>query len=482
MLRDVVCAGARRLLITGLVLSLALWTVPARASQTAVASAAVPLQAAPLASAALTLPDCIRKAIANRPLLKARLENIEARRALMQQARSARFLPQFNLRTLFGPIPDLPEGFGPKNNFPDYSIDWEKWNVFVRVEMEAFQPLYTFGKLSAAIDAAAAGVEEAEWQQEEEENEIIYRVKHAYHALTLANTMRAFLDDVSDLLRKAEKKIDELIAENNPEVSEIDKLKVRVYRATLEKRKVEAEEGVEVARRALAFLIGDDDLKGVSTIAVKLSKPERKNGLTEEEAVREALLRRPDLARLAQFVKVREAQVTIAKSDRFPTFFLAGRFTFGEAPGRAEATNPYLVDDFNTISGGVALGLQQNLSFHLIEPKVEAARHEWKQAQLLQQDAQQAVKLDVQKTFLDREKAWNTIGFAREAYRNARSWIAAATLNFGMGVISTKDLLEAFVTYSEMEASYDETLYNYLVSDARLARVINSRNGWGRAQ
>src|SRR5262245_52128927 len=99
--------------------------------------------------ATLTLSQCIERAIAVAPAIQAALSDQQAVEAKLGQAKAAYIVPEFKLRVLGGPVPDVPSGLGPPN-FPTYDRDFTEWGPFVQARVEAIQPIYTFGKLSSA--------------------------------------------------------------------------------------------------------------------------------------------------------------------------------------------------------------------------------------------------------------------------------------------------------------------------------------------
>ncbi len=422
-----------------------------------------------------TLDECIKRAVSNREILKAKLANVEVRRQLLRRAKNARFVPKFDVKAFTGLVPDVPDGFGPENNFPRYDIDWGAWGIFFRVQADVLQPIYTFGRLGGAIDAAAAGVDEAELEVEAVKEQIAARVSRTYWAVVLAKTILKFLDDVEKRLDKAENKVEELLAEGSTEVSEMDKFRLRLYRANLRKRRVEAESGLRTLKYTLSFLMCIDLSPDEFDVADgKIRRPKEVEVPSLDVSIKEALSKRPEVLRLSKLVEIRRGQLKSERGGLFPQIFLGGRFVYAVAPDREDVSNPFLNDEFNTVNGAAVLGLKQDLSFHLALSKVRRIEMEIEKAEHQRREVEKAIRLDVQTAWEELNKIKKTMNYSRKAFKNARSWVAGATLNFNVGVLPTKDLLEALVAYSETLVDYYRQLYKYRESRIKLAKAVHA--------
>src|SRR5262245_55603250 len=112
--------------------------------------------AAPAAPRQRSLRDAIARARTN-PLVRGATEQRRAAEARLSEARGARF-PRAELTSFIAPSPDIrcenADCTRTDPHDPNLVVD----GVFGGVRVALFQPLYTFGKIDAGIDAASRAV------------------------------------------------------------------------------------------------------------------------------------------------------------------------------------------------------------------------------------------------------------------------------------------------------------------------------------
>ena len=101
---------------------------------------------------------------------------------------------------------------------------------FVGYGISGVVPLYTFGKIETARDAAEANVRVSEWDMEKARQPMRMDVRRAYYGLQLARDARGVPRDALDRLDKGIEGIKEKLAKGDPNVSEVDRLRLEAYR------------------------------------------------------------------------------------------------------------------------------------------------------------------------------------------------------------------------------------------------------------
>ena len=96
---------------------------------------------------------------------------------------------------------------------------------------EALLPIYTFGKISEAKNAALAGVEAGQAGIEKARQDVALEVRRAYYGWLLAGTSVDILEDGEKKLKEAEKKLIKMLDELNEDVTDRDLFKLRYYSA-----------------------------------------------------------------------------------------------------------------------------------------------------------------------------------------------------------------------------------------------------------
>src|SRR5262245_13466122 len=117
-----------------------------------------------LATASLTLHDCIEQALANYPALKSAREGINAGKGRADQARSPH-LPQVQASTGYSESHSLGGALG------------ESTTKSYTTTLSVNQIIYDFGKTSGGFDAARSGVQSAESDAARVRQEVILNVK-----------------------------------------------------------------------------------------------------------------------------------------------------------------------------------------------------------------------------------------------------------------------------------------------------------------
>ncbi len=418
----------------------------------------------------LTLSECIQKAIENWPSLEVAREDTAVLEGKVAEAANAHFLPHIKLQVVGGPVPDIPDGSAAPS-FPNVSTGISNLGPFIQAKVEAIQPLYTFGKLSNLKKAAEKGLSAKKSQEAQVRNELIAQVKKVYYGAVFLKSLKGLLEEVEERSSSAKSRVNELVKQHSPEVTDIDRMRLEVFLAELDRRLIEVRNGAKLAQISLGILTGGLNAppievadRGLRFYDVDIS--------SIDHYLKRAKVARPELAQLDDGVMAREALMHVSESEYFPTFFLGGFYHFGYAPGRQDVENPFLVDEFNYNSGGAYLGLDQNLSFHLTDARYRQAKAELRKMMAQRRLAQAAIELEIRKVHSNAVAKHDSVESARRGFKAARSWVTASTLNFGVGLVPVKDLLEAFVSYTTVKITYFNTIFDYDVALSNLSKAV----------
>ncbi len=163
---------------------------------------------------------------------------IEGARALESLAFWTRWSPKVRARGVFGVVP---AARGSIFDSPDTPRDLDDLGPFMRANVTASIPLFTFGRLSNAHEAASTLVQANEAKADAKKLAVTELAAKAYFGHLLADESLALIEEVQgrvgdllDKLRSAEDDDDEE-AESDP----LDLLKTRSYELKLAQRHVE---------------------------------------------------------------------------------------------------------------------------------------------------------------------------------------------------------------------------------------------------
>ncbi|HEY7726577.1 MAG TPA: TolC family protein [Anaeromyxobacteraceae bacterium] len=414
----------------------------------------------------LDLDTALALAAARSDEVAIREAEVSAAHADEALAAALRVLPSASATLLLGPAP---RARGSVTDSPDDNRSLRHLGPFGRAEVQAVQPLYTFGRLEAAADAARAGVRAREALAGDTAAQVQLRVVQLWWGTALARRLLAVAADVAEALDEAERRVDKALESGDGEVVPADRQRLRLFRGQLRLREAEARKGLELARLALAATLGLEPAR----LSLREEPLEAPPGSAPDEAraLADAERRRPDLRALDAAIAAREAEVRSEEAARWPQLFLAGVFRYGLAPNRDIQRNPWVHDDFNLLEVGAAVGLRQDLALSLLSARAEKARAE--RATLLLQRAGLArlVRVQVSGTLAELRAAQVRAAAARDALAAGRALFRAVRLDFAAGLVEARILLESYALFVQSQLDAAQADHDLLVARARLDQV-----------
>lgn len=418
---------------------------------------------------AYDLAACIRAALANDPDLQAAAAEIRAARAQLAEASSGR-LGEGEYRQILGFVPEAKGDIldPPKEN---RQAVLRNLGPFTQLEVMFHFPLWTFGKLQAALEAAQNGLEAQRAQGEQRKAEVVLSVKRLYYGALLADQLAATLDEMLDNMDKAIRKVEERLARGSTSVTEIDLLKLKTGRAKLAKGVAEVRASASFTRAALARAIGVDLRTPLRLVDRKL-QPVPVKLASVDAYLEEGLQQRPEVQQLTRGVAAQVAKVELEEAQLFPTFFLSTGFQYAAAPNRTTQRNPFAQEDFNYARPVGVLGVQWELDFARKAAKVEQARAELARLQAQQRAALSGLQLEIRKAYGEVVQAQETMTAAEEGRRAGRSLLVLTVSNFDLGIGEAEELFKGLSAYTEASTDYFRAVHDFNVAVAQLSRAV----------
>lgn len=379
-------------------------------------------------------------------------------------ARALRIVPSASATLLLGPTP---EAHGNVVQSDSSSRSLAGLGPFGRVDLAVVQPLFTWGRLDAASEAARAGVKARSLLVRDQLAAVQVRIVQLYWGEALGRRILEIAADVEKALQEVDRRIDASLKRADGTITPADRYRVDHFHGVVRQRKADAQRGRDLARAGLA-----------ATLALPAERLALEEAPLEagEEVVPEATAartlsqrRRSDIQALDQAIAASEAEVRAEEAAALPQVFLGGTFSYAYAPNRDLQLNPWVHDDFNLLAFGLALGVRQDLAFPLLRARAEKARAE--RATLERQRTALARLADAQVdgALADLRSAGDRLAAARATLSSGKSWFRAAGLDFSAGLIEPRDLLDAYAGYVESQAWLAQAVYDVLGARARLA-------------
>lgn len=407
----------------------------------------------------LTLDGCIKRAMTYNPELQVADYSIEAAGEKINEA-SRLGHPLLEYEYDLGPVPrDV------KNAVSSFFSG--NLTVFNKVKLGVGIPIETFGKVKTGKELAEKGVEAEQARKVMKKSEIVVRVKQLYYGIQLAREVGRLLtsarDGVRDEIQKREN-------EGGNDPSEL--LKLKLFRAELEKRIEEGDKKEILARSVLRVQLGIDP-EIAFDIATDKMRPVNYPQRSYEQYREQALAQRPDLKLLDIGYEAKEKQMALEKRLMAPNLAVGGFFELGNAPG---VTGITATDDFtnplNYTRAGFGLQLKGELDFHTSMSKVRQARVDLYKIDVQRNLAEDGVELEVKEAFLDVRNAKMDMERAEEAGKLSRQLLFLTQSNYDIGLADSKDLIDALSSFLQTRGQYFEAIFNYNSDIAKLDQKI----------
>ena len=424
----------------------------------------------------LTLPQLLELARGN-PGLMANAAAISASEAQVTEAKM-NWLPQGDLLSILAPSPNI-HCIGSTDNCiqttsPEARITDVSWNkIFTRTEVMLIQPVFDFGKISAGVDAAEAGVQVSRQKEAGARADVELNVRKAYYGLKFAREVIDMLDEGSGYVDDAQKKLDKDLANGTGNVSVTDKLRMRTVRAELDARILEAKRLQGIARESLRTLLGSEAPTDIDVDDDEFEPPEVK-----ERAVSyyEDLARanRPEVRLLEYAVKAKSALADLERRKEYPDVVLIATGVFAYAQTVDDPQNAYYSHYFNSRSAGLAAALRMQLD---LGPKIARARKTEAEALEIthrRSEALGGILLEVRKTYTEATEAASRVTAMDKGQKAGKAWISAVAQNFAVGLAEARDLSDALVAFFGMRTRYLQAVFDLYVARSALTRATGS--------
>jgi len=411
----------------------------------------------------LTLPECIQRAIEDHPSVQEVKWDVAIRESDVQQAQAG-FYPTAEFANLLGVVNDAK---GNINRYHQSGIG--HLGPFIRIEGQIVYPLFTWWKVTNGLAAATKGVEQENANVEQKKTEAIREVKEYYYTLLYTKQIYELLNDVRDGFEKAVKTADERLQEGK--VSQLDVLNLKIGYAGVAKETGKLQNGIELSRGALLRVMGLEQYTAFDIADTTLT-PQAAQLKDLTYYVERLFANRPEWRRLRLGIQAKEAELAMARSDYFPTFFLSMPVRYGYAPGRSRQTNPFAYDDFNFGGAGPLLGLHWNFNFGETTAKISRNQAELMKLQAQEKTAAMSFPLEVKEAYLNVKEAEERMRITGDGRKAGRALVALSAANFELGIGEPQDIFQGLGNYTRAANDYYEAVRDYNIALAKLSLVV----------
>jgi outer membrane protein TolC len=417
------------------------------------------------------LAACIKAALQSDPDLKAAAAEVARARAQLDEARAGKW-GQAEYTQILGFVP------GAKGDILDPPQEnrnslLKGLGPFTRLNLSVNVPLWTFGKLDAALEAAQNGLDAQQAGGAARRADIIMNVKRVYYGVLLTEQLSLVLGDMLDTMEKAVRKTEERLETGTSSVTEIDLLKLKTGRAKFARGVAEVKASAALSRSALARTIGLPVNAHVELEEQRL-KPVEASLAPLEQYLADGPPRRPETDQIRTGIAAQAARVELQEAELYPSVFLSTGFQYGWAPGRTRQKNPFAAEDFNYTHPVAALGLHWDLNILGNVAKIDQARADLDKLMAQQRSAESGFQLEIHKAYGEVVEAQETMKSADEGRRAGRSLLVLTVANFDLGIGDAEELFKGLGAYTEASSDYLRAVHDFNVAIGALSRAVGS--------
>jgi outer membrane protein len=413
------------------------------------------------------LPAWIRGALEAAPEMVVARSEVTIRERGLGTAQAARFLPEFHALSVSG-VSKRARG---TVNAPLDTVDVNAYGPFTQVEVQFVQPLFTWGKITSNIEAAARAVDAQMAAGERTGNAIVEQTKQLYFNILLARTLAGIVSETARGFDDALETARERREDGDADITELDILYLRVGRAEIKKQIPRLEVSERIALEALRVLAGEprrDPLDVSERFLDPVPAKVRELAYYEEELFSQS----PQWKQLQYGIQAKSSQRDALAADYYPSFFLSGTFAYSYAPKRKRQLNPFASEQFNYLRGpGGVLGIRWPLNFHLTEARVSAAQAEVEKLHAESRRARSGLELELQEAYYGVTQSRESLEVLEDGRKAGRAILTLSVTNFDIGIGDASEILQALGNYARVSSSYYDSVRQYDMALAKLTRV-----------
>ncbi|HEX2656625.1 MAG TPA: TolC family protein, partial [Polyangia bacterium] len=344
---------------------------------------------------------------------------------------------------------------------------------WTRTDLKLIQPIWDFGKISAGVSAAQAGVSALREKQHAVASEVELNVRKAYWGRKLARELLDALDEGTGYIDEAQKKIEKQLAEGSGNATVTDKLRLRTVRAEVDARTLETKRLADLALTGLRTLIGaeaPEDLDVDEEPLEPLEVPEQPLTTYQDSAHQN----RPEVHALEYAVKAKQALSDLERRREYPDLALVATGTFAYASSIDTPKNAFLSNPFNTLGAGVAATVRVPLDLGPKLARADRAVAEAEETEFRRREALGGIALEVRKAYSELTEAQARVEAVRKGEKAGKAWVTAVAQNFAIGLAEARDFSDALQAFFQMRARYLQAVYDLNVAVAALTRATGA--------
>jgi outer membrane protein len=422
----------------------------------------------------------IARALKQSPQLAAARAVEEQAEARHGQAGAARF-PTLTVSVAVGPSlkAKLVPGSAVQSTQNAYGdVGWNDLSIVVGGQLQALQPLYTFGKIDFREQAAEHEIRARRAQSEMTRADVAFSVASLYEGMLLAREAERFLAETEHWLERTVENTARQIAADTG-MTEQDLLRLQAAMAALQLAHNPASAAQRQAQAGLVAYLGfpagtelDASEPGLDLLPV----PQTSQALL----VVLALSERPELRALSEGSQAFSALAKAEAAGNLPDFFALAFLSAAYTPGRDVVQTRYVQDSLNGFYPGLLLGARWQVTGPMASRRADEQLAMAHELEATRRWAKAGLPAQVTVAFEDLQRARKDSEQADKAVQGTKQWALRASADMSIGLGNSRDVADAARAYLELRIASFDARYRHNVALAALARAtgtLNDRQG-----
>ncbi|MDZ7806563.1 MAG: TolC family protein [Gracilimonas sp.] len=414
----------------------------------------------------------LSKAINNSGQIDYEKQDVELAENRVDQAKAQRILPSVDFSSQHGLVPGVKSDVPglPEDEYyldPNLRNDWEDWAIFTRFQLTAAQPVFTWGAINKAIDAARLGAEAAQYSFEAEKGDLEIRLFELYYSRILAMEIERLLDEAQDKVNQIEGQIKDMQEEGDTSLDDSEIFKFEIFKAEFEIQKAEVAENLDFVRETWNYILRNDE-NLIYEPEVRFLDPVSAEIEPVDFYQQSAFSNRPELKALDIGQEATRTYLSSLKRQNLPGLFLGGYLNFANTPNRPRQSNPFIQNNTNLFSGGFGFTIRQNLNFLSIKANIDRNQIELRKIIYAEDAAKDGILLEVNNNYRQAALADVKVKQTDNALVTSKRWLRQEQLDYDFGMGDTKDLIDAMKKELELKLQLKQNIFEFNSSLAKL--------------
>jgi outer membrane protein len=317
--------------------------------------------------------------------------------------------------------------------------------VALNINLQLLQPLYTFGKIESAKEAARAGREVARVGVDKQEGDVRFNVTRAYWSLKWSRAAEGVLSEVRPKLTGWIQKINDEIETGKSSYTEDDLTRLRLALDSAEMTILDVRRAGTLALTAIRQLLSEPEAD-IDESEIDLNEIALEPVEHFQDAAR---LHRPESRQLHAGEAAVAAQEHLRLADLLPDVGIAGSFTYGYAQSVDNPLNAFF-NHPNTLGAGLALAIRTPLDIPLKLARLDEAKAQRRAFMAQKIQAQQGIVIDIQRAYSEAADARERARLLAHSEKVARGWYNAVDQSLQIGLGDSRNLVDAARNYFEV--------------------------------